>query len=171
VEVEEAEPVEEVEVVEAEPVELEELEPVELEEPELEVKTTKTVAVAEETEEEPIKLGEPDKHTIAGVPTADIYFTADSTALPAGAGRTSLDDVIAYMKAHPSSTAKIAGYHASVGDLEHNKDLAHKRAAEVQTAMKKAGIAKDRTTLVEPMSTTGSTVDKYARRVEVRVEP
>lgn len=137
--------VEEIEVVETEP-----------------VKPAKPVAAVE-----PTKVEKPEPVE----PTTEIYFTADSADLPAGTATTALGNVVAYMKAHPSSTAQIAGYHAATGDLDHNKDLARQRATAVQTAMKEAGIAKDRTTLVEPISTTGGPIDKYARRVEVRIKP
>jgi photosynthetic reaction center cytochrome c subunit len=106
----------------------------------------------------------------AGATTADavLLFAVGSSTLAADAGKT-LETLIASLKADPSASVTISGYHSATGDLARNQELSKQRAFAVRDAFKAAGIAEDRIVLEKPQSAEAnlSGEDANARRVEV----
>jgi photosynthetic reaction center cytochrome c subunit len=73
------------------------------------------------------------------------------------------------LKAHPSTSVTVSGYHSATGDLARNQELAKARAFSVRGALLEAGVPDDRIVLEKPMSTEAnlSGEDPRSRRVEV----
>jgi K(+)-stimulated pyrophosphate-energized sodium pump len=109
-----------------------------------------------------------DKAPVAGAPSATLYFDVGSADLPADS-TGGLEPVIAYLKANPSTTAVVSGYHDPSGDPAANEKLAKNRALAVQNALEGAGVDAGRIELEKPQVTTGSGSADDARRVEVTV--
>ena len=68
-----------------------------------------------------------------------LYFDVGSADLPADS-TGGLEPIIAYLKANPSTTAVVSGYHDPSGDAAVNEELAKNRALAVQIALEGAGI-------------------------------
>ena len=90
-----------------------------------------------------------------GAPAATLYFDVGSADLPADS-TGGLEPVVAYLKANPSTTAVVSGYHDPSGDAAANEELAKNRALAVQNALEGAGVEAARIDLEKPVVTTGS---------------
>lgn len=103
----------------------------------------------------------------SGTPSVNLYFDLGSADLPAGASGE-VSEIVSYMKANPTATASIAGYHDRSGAAEINEQLAKDRAVAVQRLLVAGGIDANRLVLDEPLIASGGSADD-ARRVEVVV--
>jgi outer membrane protein OmpA-like peptidoglycan-associated protein len=102
-----------------------------------------------------------------GAPSVSLYFELGSADLPTGAA-ADVNEIVSYMKANPTVTASIAGYHDRSGAAGINEQLAKDRAVAVQRLLLAGGIDSNRLVLDEPLiSAAGS--DDDARRVDVVV--
>jgi outer membrane protein OmpA-like peptidoglycan-associated protein len=117
---------------------------------------------------QPVEPAPADAAPLAGAPSATLYFEVGSAELPADS-TGGLEPVIAYLKANPSTTAVVSGYHDPSGDTATNEELAKSRALAVQIALEGAGVDVGRIELEKPVVTTGSGSPDDARRVEVTV--
>lgn len=80
--------------------------------------------------------------SLAGAKRVRLYginFDTDSDRLRPDA-RSSIDQLIAALKANPGWTLTIGGHTDSSGNAAHNRDLSARRAASVQAALVAAGI-------------------------------
>jgi K(+)-stimulated pyrophosphate-energized sodium pump len=134
------------------------------------VDETPPPAAAESAPQQPAPVEPPPADTaqLAGAPSATLYFEVGSADLPADS-TGGLEPVIAFLKANPSTTAVVSGYHDPSGDTATNEELARDRARAVQIALEGAGIEAARIELEKPAVTTGSASPDDARRVEVTV--
>ena len=113
------------------------------------------------------QTGQPMPHRNSISAAADVTHKAPAD-LPADS-TGGLEPVIAYLKANPSTTAVVSGYHDPSGDPAANEKLAKNRALAVQNALEGAGVDAGRIELEKPQVTTGSGSADDARRVEVTV--
>lgn len=75
----------------------------------------------------------------------DIMFELDSNLLTI-ASKSTLDDVLAKLKANPSLRVHVRGHSDQLGSREHNLELSRKRAAAVEGFFLASGIARGRVT-------------------------
>jgi outer membrane protein OmpA-like peptidoglycan-associated protein len=125
-------------------------------------------AAVEPAQPAPVEPAAADTSPVAGAPTATLYFDVGSADLPADS-TGGLEPVVAYLKANPSTTAVVSGYHDPSGDAAVNEELARNRALSVQNALEGAGVEAARINLEKPVVTTGAGSPDDARRVEVTV--
>jgi outer membrane protein OmpA-like peptidoglycan-associated protein len=130
--------------------------------------TPPAVTVEPAPQPAPVEPAPVDTAPLAGAPSATLYFDVGSADLPADS-TGGLEPVIAYLKANPSTTAVVAGYHDTSGDATTNEELARNRALAVQIALEGAGIDTARIELEKPVVTTSTGSPDDARRVEVTV--
>ena len=116
----------------------------------------------------PVESVPADTTAAMDAPAATLYFDVGSADLPADS-TGGLEPVVAYLKANPSTTAVVSGYHDPSGDAAANEELAKNRALAVQNALEGAGVEAARIDLEKPVVTTGSGSPDDARRVEVTV--
>jgi len=81
-----------------------------------------------------------------------------------------VSELVAYLKANPSSMAVVSGFHDPTGDAAKNAELAKNRAEAVRNALEGAGVDASRIDLHKPDETTGGGSHEDARRVEVTVQ-
>jgi outer membrane protein OmpA-like peptidoglycan-associated protein len=70
------------------------------------------------------------------------------------------------MKSDPALKVNLSGYADQSGKVDHNIDLAKRRAFAVRDALKSAGVAEDRIVLRKPELVVG-TLDAQWRRVDI----
>jgi Amt family ammonium transporter len=100
---------------------------------------------------------------------ARVHFETGKTELSADDVKV-IDGVARAMKADASMKVDVSGYTDKQGDLAANEALAKSRAAVVRDALKAAGIAEDRVSMVKPVLVeTGAGKDAEARRVSITV--
>jgi len=112
----------------------------------------------------------PAAEPVAPIPAANLFFKVDKWDLP-DETVSSLEPIVAYLKANPHAAAVISGYHDPTGDKAHNIELAKNRAVAVRDFLMKSGIEEARIDMRKPIETTGSGSLEEARRVEVSVKP
>ena len=98
-----------------------------------------------------------------------VYFGSKLTDVEAK-DRETINTVLAYLKANPTSKAVISGYHDPRGKKEMNEALAKARATSVRDVLAAGGIEDARIDLRKPQETAGSGDNAEARRVELSVE-
>jgi outer membrane protein OmpA-like peptidoglycan-associated protein len=116
---------------------------------------------------------EPQKIAAAEqIPSARVFFALNKHGLPRDVDQT-LQDVVAYLKSHPSAKAELSGFHDPQGrvSLRYNQALAHHRARRVRDRLHRVGIALNRIELLKPQQSTGTGSNDEARRVEVNIRP
>jgi photosynthetic reaction center cytochrome c subunit len=106
---------------------------------------------------------------VAGTSAARVLFRLDRTDLDADAKAT-IDRVAAAMKSNRDLKVNLSGYADRSGGLDHNLDLAKKRAFAVRDALKAAGVDEDRVVLRKPEIVVG-TLDADWRRVDITPVP
>ncbi len=116
----------------------------------------------------PVEPAPADTTAVMGAPAATLYFDVGSADLPADS-TGGLEPVVAYLKANPSTTAVVSGYHDPSGDAAANEELARNRALAVQNALEGAGVEAARIDLEKPVVPTGTGSPDDAGRVEVTV--
>lgn len=95
----------------------------------------------------------------------DIFFSIAKTDVEAGE-RSKIDDVIAWMKSHPTATATVTGHaDAGTGNAEKNAVYARGRAESVAKALINGGIDASRITV----DSKGDTVMPYGDNEKSRV--
>jgi outer membrane protein OmpA-like peptidoglycan-associated protein len=102
-------------------------------------------------------------------PAAKVYFETGRFNVD-GKARDTMGDVLAYLKANPTSKAIISGFHDPRGNKQANEELAKNRAKSVRDILRAAQIGEDRIEARKPVETTGTGDLREARRVEVSVE-
>ena len=102
-------------------------------------------------------------------PAAKLYFDSGKTALPSDYDDT-IDPIVSWLNAHPSSKAVVSGFHDPSGSKAVNEELAYNRAKVVQAGLIAAGIDVMKIELRKPESVEGGGDLAEARRVEVSVE-
>jgi outer membrane protein OmpA-like peptidoglycan-associated protein len=130
--------------------------------------TTPPAAAEPAPQPAPVEPTPTDTGPVMGAPSAALYFDVGSADLPADS-TGGLEPIVAYLKANPSTTAVVSGYHDPSGDAAVNAELARNRALAVQNALEGAGIEAARINLEKPVVTTGSGSADDARRVEVTI--
>jgi len=78
-------------------------------------------------------------------PVQDIIFELDSPLLTL-TSKSTLDDVLAKLKANPSLRVHLRGHSDQLGARDHNLELSRKRAAAVEGFLLASGIARTRVT-------------------------
>lgn len=125
-------------------------------------KSTKTVAKAKQVEPAPAPAPkpapkpepkpEPKKETPKPAPkkvvvepqTFNVFFTIDSSKITTE-GDNTIDDVVAYMNANPTSTVALTGYaDVKTGNESINTPLSQRRSEAVAAALTSKGIASSR---------------------------
>lgn len=106
----------------------------------------------------------------AAPPAVKFLFDTSKTDVK-NADKVAAAAVVAYLKAHPSAKAMLAGYHDPRGDKAGNEALALNRARAVRAFLEEQGIARDRIDMSKPAETTGDGSLENARRVELTVQP
>ena len=95
-----------------------------------------------------------------------VFFNFDSAKLPEGTQAT-VDAQAGWLKVYPATKATVEGYCDERGTREYNLALGARRAAAVETALTKAGVAKDRLSTVsygkDKPIVAGSTEEAYAQ--------
>jgi hypothetical protein len=102
---------------------------------------------------------------VPGAVAGRVLFRLDRTGLDAEAQAT-IDRVAAALKRDPDLNVTLSGYADRSGGVDHNLDLAKKRAFAVRDALKAAGVAEDRVVLRKPEIVIGS-LDAEWRRVDL----
>ena len=97
---------------------------------------------------------------------ATVYFGVDSAEL----GPQALATIEKLVQTTPRPVFTVSGFHSATGSVEHNEELAKKRAFAVRDALNAAGGPSVRVVLEKPQQTQGneSGEDRAARRVEIR---
>ena len=101
-----------------------------------------------------------------------IYFDTDQAVIKPGS-EAALDEIAELLRAKPDLTAFVVGHTDMAGSLEHNTDLAERRAAAVVEALVDGhGIARDRLSPrgVGPLAPVGSNDTETGRALNRRVE-
>ena len=101
---------------------------------------------------------------------ATVFFAVGSASVGGDGGKV-IADLAAALKANPSASVSVSGFHSAAGNLAQNQELAKNRAFAVRDALVAAGIAADRVVLEKPMQTEAnvSGEDPRSRRVDVAV--
>ena len=99
---------------------------------------------------------------------AKLYFDSGSSRFPTDA-KQSMADVIVYLRAKPSSSVTLVGFHDAAGNANWNRRLAGKRSNRVRQLLLDAGIESERISVLKPSQTLGTGTPEEARRVEVKV--
>jgi outer membrane protein OmpA-like peptidoglycan-associated protein len=102
---------------------------------------------------------------VPGMVVARVLFRVDRTEIDAE-GRSAIDRVATAMKSDPALKVNLSGYADQSGKVDHNIDLAKRRAFAVRDALKSAGVAEDRIVLRKPELVVG-TLDAQWRRVDI----
>ncbi|MEO6921052.1 MAG: OmpA family protein [Collimonas sp.] len=104
----------------------------------------------------------------AGVPAAvKIFFETGKSEVPASAA-TDVAAIVMYLKANPSASASVSGFHDASGNADVNAEVSKGRAKAVRALLVAAGVEEARVMLDKPqVSLAGD--DAGARRVEVTV--
>jgi K(+)-stimulated pyrophosphate-energized sodium pump len=108
---------------------------------------------------------------VPAAPAADkLYFALNSADLDAD-NKAKLSRFADFLKANPSASAVLSGYHDPSGDLARNQELALNRARAVRAALGEAGIAENRVEMAKPAQTAAGGPPEEARRVEISIKP
>jgi photosynthetic reaction center cytochrome c subunit len=102
---------------------------------------------------------------------AVVFFATGKSDINGDGGKT-MEWVIDALKANPSATATISGYHSASGTLAQNQELSKQRAFAVRDSLKAAGVDAARVILQKPQQTEAnlSGEDPQARRVEIALK-
>lgn len=110
------------------------------------------------------------------VTLGDILFTTNKAELMPGAQGT-LDQVAAFLKAHPEIKVVVQGHTDNVGSSEYNMTLSKARAESVKSALMARGIAPERITTegrgeIAPIASNSTAAGRQQnRRVELVFTP
>jgi len=102
---------------------------------------------------------------VPGMVAGRVLFRLDRTDLDAEA-RATIDRVAALLMRDPTLKVNLSGYADRSGKVDHNLDLAKKRAFAVRDALEAAGVGEDRVVLRKPAIVIGS-LDAEWRRVDL----
>jgi cytochrome c oxidase subunit II len=95
-----------------------------------------------------------------------LYFDSGKTDLPANTDAV-VKAAAEFLKTNAAAKVALSGFVDKTGNADQNAELAKNRAKAVREALKKAGVDEARIEMRKPETTTGSSNDKEARRVEV----
>lgn len=103
-----------------------------------------------------------------GRPMLTVYFASGQSNVAAEFAERAAD-VLAFLKANPSTKAVISGFNDPSGNAQLNAELSKKRAQAVQAALEANGVAAEQMVLEKPADTTQSGSAAESRRVEVHL--
>jgi len=116
-----------------------------------------------------VDLGEFLDIPLAGDLAGTLFFALDSTEITAD-DQVRLEAIRSAAAAAPARKLVISGFHDGSGAIEHNQDLAKRRAFAVRDALAAMGVERERLVLRKPESTLGGGFDDpQGRRVEVHL--